>query len=262
MVLNKLQNKKIVISAGASGLGWEIAKTCASLGASVFLCDINEFFLNKIKKNPLYNKKIFTARIDASKELEIINFFKIIKKKFKHIDCLINNIGIAGPTGLIENINSKDWEQTLHINVVSHFYFTKQAIPLIKKSKDGSIINLSSTAGIFGFPRRSPYAASKWAIIGLTKTVAMELGKYKIRVNAICPGAVLGSRMDKVVKAMAKSTKKNQNIVRKNLESMSSIPGFVSKKDIANMCLFLLSKESQSITGQVFPVDGNTERMS
>ena len=262
MVLKTLKNKKIVISAAASGIGWEITKTCVSKGASVFLCDIDKKLLNKIKNHKLYNKNIFISYVDASNENDVITFFRLIKKKFDYIDCLINNVGIAGPTGLIEKLDSKEWEKTLLLNVVSHFYFTKQAIPLMKKSKEGSIINLSSTAGILGFPRRSPYAASKWAIIGLTKTVAMELGKFNIRVNAICPGSVSGPRMDNVIDAMAKSTKINKKIIRKNLESMTSIKGFVSKSDIANMCIFLMGKESKNITGQVFPVDGNTERMS
>ena len=175
MVLKTLKNKKIVISAAASGIGWEITKTCVSKGASVFLCDIDKKLLNKIKNHKLYNKNIFISYVDASNENDVITFFRLIKKKFDYIDCLINNVGIAGPTGLIEKLDSKEWEKTLLLNVVSHFYFTKQAIPLMKKSKEGSIINLSSTAGILGFPRRSPYAASKWAIIGLTKTVAWNL---------------------------------------------------------------------------------------
>ena len=262
MVLKTFKGKKVVISAGASGLGLEIAKKFLDLGAIIYICDIDMKHINKVKKNPLYNKRFFCEYIDVANENEVILFFKKIKQKFKRIDCLVNNVGIAGPTGLIEKMNSQEWSKTLHINVVSHFYFLKQAIPLMKKSKNGSIINLSSTAGIFGFPRRSPYAASKWAIIGLTKTVAMEIGKFGIRVNAICPGSVSGSRMDEVIGAMARSTKINKKIIRKNLESMTSIKGFVSKSDIANMCIFLTGKESKNITGQVFPVDGNTERMS
>ena len=260
MVFNTLKNKKIVISAAASGIGWEIVKTCVSNGALVFLCDIDKKLLNKIKNNRLYNKKIFISHVDASNENNVINFFKLIKKKFNNIDCLINNIGVAGPTGLIEDLDSKDWEKTLHLNVVSHFYFTKQAIPLLKKSKIGSIINLSSTAGIFGFPLRSPYSASKWAIIGLTKTVAMELGKFNIRVNAVCPGSIKGERMKRVIRDKAKFTKVSSKTVEKEFISMSSMKKWVLEEDIGKMCAFLISDDSSKVSGQVISVDGHTER--
>ncbi len=197
---NILKNKKIIISAGASGIGWAIAKVCLSKGATVFINDIDKKYLNKVKQHPLNKKKLFAYECDASNENDVKNLFKQISKKTKKIDALINNVGIAGPTGTIEKLKSKDWEQTLKINVISHFYFIKLAIPMLKKNKGGSIINLSSGAGIMGFPLRSPYAASKWAVIGVTKTLAMELGKFKIRVNAICPGTIKGNRMEREIK--------------------------------------------------------------
>ena len=171
--MSSLKNKKVIISAGASGIGWATAKVCLEKGATVFICDIDEKHLAKTKK----------------------------------IDCLINNVGIAGPTGTIEKLKSRDWENTLKVNVISHFHFTKLSIPMLKKNKGGSIINLSSTAGIFGFPLRSPYAASKWAVVGMTKTLAMELGKFNIRVNVICPGTIKGDRMTRVIKDKAKFLK-------------------------------------------------------
>ena len=141
--------------------------------------------------------------------------FDKIRKKTKKIDALINNVGVAGPTGTIEKLNSEEWEKTLKVNVISHFYFTKLAIPMLKKNKGGSIINLSSGAGIMGFPLRAPYAASKWAAIGVTKTLAMELGKFKIRVNAICPGTIKGNRMVRVIRDKSKFLK---NKKKKNRE--------------------------------------------
>ena len=174
MALLNLKNKKIVVSAGASGIGWSIAKRCVSKGAIVYLCDIDQKSINKVKKHPSYNKRIFISQIDASNEIEVIDFFQLIKKKFKKLDALINNVGIAGPTGTIEKLESSEWENTLHVNVNSHFYFNKQAIPLLKKTRSSSIINISSGAGIMGFPLRSPYAASKWAVVGMTKTLAMD----------------------------------------------------------------------------------------
>ena len=208
-----LQNKKIIISAGATGIGWATAKVCLSKGAIVYLCDIDIKSLKKIQKHPLNNKKLFSFECDASDENEVSDFFNRINKKTNRIDALINNVGIAGPTGTIERLSSDDWEKTLKINVISHFYFTKLAIPMLKKNKGGSITNISSGAGIMGFPLRSPYAASKWAVVGVTKTLAMELGKYKIRVNAVCPGTIKGNRMVRVIRDKAKflkvSKKKN-----------------------------------------------------
>ena len=255
-----LKNKKIIISAGASGIGWATAKICLSRGALVYICDLNIKLLNKIKKHSLNNKRLFSYKCDASNENEVSNFFKQIKKKTNKIDALINNVGVAGPTGSLEKLNSKDWENTLHTDINSHFYFTKRAIPLIKKSKNGSIINISSTAGILGFPLRSPYAASKWAIIGITKTLAMELGKFNIRVNAVCPGTIKGERMKRVIRDKAKFTKISKKTIEKDFISMSSMKQWILEDDIGKMCSFLISNDSSKVSGQVISVDGHTER--
>ncbi len=255
-----LKNKKIVLSAGASGIGLAIAKICLIRGAFVFLCDISNKSLRKLNKHPLKDKRLFTYHCDASNEFQVSDFFKKINKKIKKIDALINNVGIAGPTGSLEKLKSKEWENTLHVDINSHFYFTKKAIPLIKKSKNGSIINISSTAGILGFPLRSPYAASKWAIIGVTKTLAMELGKFNIRVNAVCPGTIKGNRMKKVIKDKAKFTGKSSKIVEKDFISMSSMKKWILEEDIGKMCSFLISDDSSKVSGQIISVDGHTER--
>ena len=230
-----LNNKKIIISAGASGIGWATAKVCLSKGAYVYLCDIDNKSLNKIKKHPLANKKLFYYECDASDEDDVSNFFSKVNKKTKKVDALINNVGVAGPTGTIEKLSSEDWEKTLKINVISHFYFTKLAIPMLKKNKGGSIINISSGAGIMGFPLRSPYAASKWAVIGLTKTLAMELGKFKIRVNAICPGTIKGDRMIRVIRDKAKFLKVSKKKIEKDFISMASMNCWINEEDIGKM---------------------------
>ena len=255
-----LKNKKIIISAGASGIGWSAAKLFLNRGATVYLCDIDKKLLNKTKKHPQNNKKLFSYECDASNENQVSAFFKKVSKKTKKIDALINNVGIAGPTGSLEKLKSKDWENTLHVDVNSHFYFTKSAIPLIKKSKNGSIVNISSTAGILGFPLRSPYAASKWAIIGITKTLAMELGKFNIRVNAVCPGTIKGDRMKRVIRDKAKFTKVSVKTIEKDFVSMSSMKQWILEEDIGKMCSFLISDDSSKVSGQVISVDGHTER--
>ena len=261
MTDQSLKNKKIVISAGASGIGWATTQICISKGAQVFLCDINEKLINKINKNKKYKKKIFAYVCDASNESEVINFFSKVLKKTKKIDALINNVGIAGPTGNLEKIDSKEWKKTLQVNVVSHFYFTKQVIPILKKNKAGSIVNLSSGAGIMGFPLRSPYAASKWAVVGITKSLAMELGKFNIRVNAICPGTIKGDRMKRVVRDKAKFLKVSQKKIEKEFVSMASMNSWIYEEDIGKMCAFLISNDSERISGQIIGVDGNAIRL-
>ena len=256
-----LKNKKIIISAGASGIGWATAKICLSKGAIVYLCDIDNKSLNKINKHPLTNKRLFSYECDASDEDEVSNFFNQIRKKTNKIDALINNVGVAGPTGTIEKLKSDDWEQIFKINVISHFYFSKLSIPLLKKNKGGSIINISSGAGIMGFPLRSPYTASKWAIVGVTKTLAMELGKFKIRVNAICPGTIKGNRMVRVIRDKAKFLNVSKKKVEKEFVSMASMNCWIYEEDIGKMCSFLISKDGERISGQAIAVDGNATRM-
>ena len=254
-----LKNKTYVISAAADGIGFAIAKKIINAGGKVYISDINKKKVNEINKK--YKNKIYATAMDCTNPAEIKNYFHKIKS-LKKIDGLINNIGIAGPTKSLENIKIEEWEETIKTNLHSHFYYTKYSIPFLKKAKKSSIINLSSTAGLYGFAQRSPYTASKWAVIGLTKTLAMELGKYKIRVNAICPGSVEGDRMKRVVDAKALLTKTNPKKVKQEFESMVSLQTFVNKEDISSMALFLLSDESQNISGQAMTVDGNTERMN
>ncbi len=258
----KLLNKKIIISAAADGLGWSIAQACMLNGALVYITDKNNEALENISKHDLFEKQLFLDKVNTNNAQEVENYFIKIKNNVDNIDALINNVGIAGPTGRLEEININDWKETIDININSHFYYTKFSIPLIKSNNGGSIINLSSTAGLFGFPLRSPYAASKWAVIGMTKSLAIELGEFNIRVNAICPGSVSGNRMKKVIEAKAESLGVKEAIIKKDYESMVSLKTFVDKKDVSNMAVFLLSEEAKRISGQVMTVDGNTERMN
>ena len=260
-MLKILKNKKIIISAGASGIGWATAKVCLAKGATVYLCDIEKKYLNKAAKHPQNKKKLFIYECDASDEYDVLNFFNQVQKKTKKIDALINNVGVAGPTGTLEKLSSEDWENTLKTNITSHFYFSKLSIPLLKKNKGGSIINMSSGAGIMGFPLRSPYAASKWAIVGITKTLAMELGKFKIRVNAICPGTIKGDRMVRVIRDKSKFTKISKKTIEKEFISMASMNCWISEEDIGKMCSFLISEAAARISGQIIAVDGNATRL-
>ena len=257
----KLINKNIVISAAADGIGWCIAELCLNEGANVFISDINETQIENKKQHSKYKKNLFIDKVDTSESTEVREYFLNLKKNIDSIDALINNVGIQGPTGKLEELKIEDWQNTINVNINSHFYYTKYAIPLLKIN-GGSITNLSSTAGIFGFPLRTPYSASKWAIIGMTKSLAMELGDFKIRVNAVCPGSVKGERMKKVIEAKSQSLGIDSAQLQKDYESMVSLKTFVTKEDIAKMIIFLVSDDAKLVTGQIMTVDGNTERMN
>ena len=252
-------SKTIIISAAADGIGWCITSLFLDQGYTVYASDIDQEKIDAINEHPLINNRLFFHNVDAGDANSVKNYFESLK--LPRIDAIINNIGIAGPTQYLNNISINDWKKTIDTNLNTHFYFTKYAIPLIKKSKFGSVVNISSTAGIDGFPNRSPYAASKWALIGITKTLAMELGKFNIRVNAICPGSVKGSRMNRVIKAKAKILNQSIKSIEKDFVSMSSLKQWVYEEDIAKMCSFLISNDSLRVSGQVISVDGNTERM-
>jgi len=256
-----MASKNIIISAAADGIGWTLAKSCLEKGYSVYISDINQKRIDEINEHPLINNKIFIENVDANNPDSVEKYFDAIKEKTSTLDALINNVGIAGPTGPMESLSLADWKNTIDVNINSHFYFTKYAIPLLKANQGGSIINISSTAGLFGFPLRTPYAASKWAVIGMTKSLAMELGDFNVRVNAICPGSVAGDRMERVIEAKAKSIGVSEQELQQDYESMVSLNTFVDKEDIASMALFLISNEAKRISGQVMTVDGNTERM-
>ena len=256
----KLHNKNIIITAAADGIGLAIAEHCMNSGAKVFVSDSDQKKLSLLKSHSEYNKKLFIKKVKANNPKEVLKYFLDFKKKYNSVDALINNVGISGPTGKIEDLDNEEWKNTIDVNINSHFYFSKYFIPLLKKNS-GSIINISSTAGLFGFPLRTPYAASKWAIIGLTKSLAMELGKFNIRVNAICPGSVSGDRMKRVIEAKAKSLGISKKKIQQDFESMTSLNTFIDKEDISKMVIFLLSEDAKKITGQVMTVDGNTERM-
>ena len=175
---------------------------------------------------------------------------------------MINNAGIAGPTAAVEDVEVADWDRCIAVDLNGLFYMTRLAVPLLKQAGGGSIINIASTAALFGYALRSPYAASKWAQIGLTKTWATELGGDNVRVNAICPGSVSGDRIDAVIERDAKERGISNDRVRESYLRHTSMRTFVSPDDIASMAMFLASDAALKISGQIIAVDGHTEGLS
>ena len=253
---NDFSGIRVLITAGASGIGAATAKQFLDAGAKIHICDIDEAALSRfLSENPTATGSF----ADASNEQSVDALFETVKKELGGLDVLNNNAGIAGPTAPIQDIEFADWNRCMDVNLGAAFLCAKRAIPMLKEAGGGSIINMSSTAGLFGFPNRAPYASAKWAIIGFTKTLAMELGGDGIRANCICPGSVTGDRMDRVVAAHAASTGESEEAVREGYVECTSMKTFVSPDDIAASILFLCSQAGSKISGQAIPVDGHSE---
>jgi NAD(P)-dependent dehydrogenase (short-subunit alcohol dehydrogenase family) len=249
-----LQDKRVIITAAAAGIGRAMAESFLGAGAKVHVCDIDEARLTAFKAaHPV----VGTTLADVSDAAEVDRLFDEALASLGGIDFMINNAGIAGPTGNIEHVQPDDWRRTLAVNLDATYLCCRRAVPALKKG-GGAIVNMSSAAGIYGFARRTPYASAKWAIIGLTKSLALELGPFGIRVNAICPGAVEGDRIERVIDADAKASGRSPEQVRKDLVRHAAMKTFVSPQDIARMVLFLCSNAGARISGQALSIDGYT----
>lgn len=245
-----------MITAAASGIGREVARAFMEAGARVEICDVDENAVAAFEKD---YPEIVCTKADVTVEADVRAFFNTALERLGGLDVLVNNAGVSGPTAPVNEIALADWQRTLAVNLDSTFLCTQQAVPVMQKQGSGLIVNMASTAGLFGYPRRAPYAAAKWAIIGLTKTLAMELGPSGIRVNAICPGSVDGERIERVIQAEADATGKTAAAVRREWEGQVSMRTFVTARDVAEVILFLASKAGARISGQSLAVDGHTE---
>ena len=249
-------NRRVLVTAGAAGIGLAIASAFKDLGATVFVTDINPGAVEAARA-----AGFAAALSDVSNESQVIELAGAVASELGGLDVLVNNAGIAGPTGPIETLDSAAWKSTFDVNVHGQFYCIKHLLPLLRKGSEPSIINLSSAAGRLGMAGRSAYSASKWAVIGLTKTLAIELGDERIRVNAICPGAVNGPRIEAVIEAKAEMLGRPLAEVSDLYHRQSSLNRLVEAGDIADMAIFLASSMARSINGQAMAVDGNTEKL-
>ena len=259
---NDLTGARVVITAAGAGIGRAIARAFHGAGARLHICDLDEAALAEARTEMA---GIGISRVDVAEEDQVERLFDEAlggPGGLGGLDVLINNAGIAGPTAALEDVATADWRHTMAVNLDGQFYCLRRAIPALKQAGGGAIVNLSSTAGLFGFARRAPYVASKWAVIGLTKTLAMELGPFGIRVNAICPGAVDGPRMDRVIASQAAALGVADEEVRRTYLENSSMRTFIRAEDIAETALFLCGPGGSKISGQALAVDGHTEALA
>jgi NAD(P)-dependent dehydrogenase (short-subunit alcohol dehydrogenase family) len=252
----RLDGRCVVLTAGAAGIGRVTLETFVAAGARVHICDVDERALDEVRRT---QPGVGITVADVADPAAVDRLFDEALGRLGGLDILINNAGIAGPTGAIEEIAPDDWRRTLEANLTGQYLCARRAVPHIRAAGGGSIVNLSSAAGRFGFALRTPYAASKWAVVGLTKSLAIELGPDQIRVNAICPGAVEGDRIDRVIAAKAKAQGVLVETMRQHYVETASMKRLISPQDIANMILFLCSDAGRLVSGQVIGVDGNVE---
>ncbi len=245
--------QNVLITAGGSGIGRNMAQRFVEKGANVWVTDIDAAALDSLPD------AVTGKLVDASDEVSMAALFDEIQKDCGGLNTLCANAGIAGPTAKIEDITLADWRKCVSVNLEGAFLAAKYAAPMMKLQKSGAMVLTSSTAGIYGYPNRAAYAAAKWGIIGLMKTLAMELGPYGIRANAICPGAVEGPRMERVLAREAAAKNMTRDQVYDGYAAGTSMQSFVTAEDVANMAVFLASPEARFVSGQVIAVDGNTE---
>lgn len=249
-------SQRVVITAGASGIGESIAIAFEDVGARVAVCDISPEAVDAFQA--AHPQSI--ARVaDVSSETDMDAFLDEVIGQWGSVDVLVNNAGSSGPTDLIEDIELSDWQRCLSINLDGILLTLRKVAPLMKAQKSGAVINITSTAGMFGYPRRTPYAAAKFAVVGLTKSIAWELGSFNVRVNAVAPGSVDGPRMDHVISAQAESSGESEADIRAGYQKMAAMNTFIDREDIANTCVFLASPAAKRVSGQIIAVDGFTE---
>ena len=254
----QLQGLRVLVTAGGSGIGLATARAFLREGARVHVCDVDTRALDALAAT---DPTLSRSACDVSDARAVAGLFGTVATALGGLDALVNNAGVAGPTAACEDVALADWERTLAVNLTGQFLCAQRAIPLLKSSANASIANLSSAAGRFGFPQRTPYAASKWGVIGLTKSLSIELGAYGIRVNAICPGSVAGPRIDSVFANKAALRGVPPEVVRDEAIASTSLRRLVTAEDVANAIVFLASPLASSISGHALPVDADKQSM-
>jgi NAD(P)-dependent dehydrogenase (short-subunit alcohol dehydrogenase family) len=251
--------QRVLITAGASGIGREIARAFHANGATVFVCDVDADGLAALEREM---PGVRTARCDVGDRADVERMVPAGVAALGGLDVLVNNAGIAGPTTPVDRFDPDAWDAVVRVNLTGTFDVTRLAIPHLKRSDAGVIINMSSIAGRVGYANRSAYSATKWAIVGFTKTLAIELGALGIRANAILPGAVAGPRIERVFEGRAQASGETLEQVKASAMSHQSIKRLVDPRDVAALAVFLASDAAKSISGQMLPIDNDTQQAS
>jgi len=249
---------RVLVTAGAAGIGLGVARGFVREGARVHVCDVDQEALAALAvSDPTLSRSV----CDVADRAAVAQLFDTALAELGGLDVLVNNAGIAGPTGHVEDIHPEDWDRCLTVCLTGQFNCARLAVPHLRKSKNGSIVNLSSAAGKYGFAMRAPYAAAKWGVIGFTKSLAIELGEAGIRVNAILPGLVAGDRQRGVLEAKAQQLGISYTDMEARAFSFTSIKEYITADHLADQIIFLASPRGRTISGQAISVDGDTRML-
>ncbi|MBM3522157.1 MAG: SDR family oxidoreductase [Alphaproteobacteria bacterium] len=250
------KGKRVIVTAGAAGIGLEIARAFHGVGCKVWICDVDD---GRLAETARALPGLGTMRCDVSDPDQVDAFVKRAVAALGGLDFVINNAGIAGPAATVESISTADWRRTLTVNVDGQFFVARATVPHLKAAGGGAIVCMASVAGKYAFALRTPYAASKAAVISLARSLSVELGPHKIRVNAIAPGVVSGERIQRVFTDRAKT----KGISYQEMEAIAlravSLKTMVDPQEIASLVMYLCAPTGRAITGQVMSICGGLE---
>ncbi|MEN4919192.1 SDR family oxidoreductase [Achromobacter spanius] len=255
-MIESLKGARVLVTAGAQGIGLAIARKFLDSGADVHVCDVDEQALRAARESL---PALSASLTDVSDEPQVLAMFAALAGRWGALDVLVNNAGVSGPTSRLEDTTLDAWQNTLDVNLTGTFLCARSAAPLLRAAGGGSIVNISSVAGRLGFSLRTPYSASKFGLAGLTQTWAMELGPSNIRVNSVLPGVVSGDRVERIIAARAAAGGVSNDEMREQLVEKVSLRRMTSPEDVANQVAFLCSDEGAMISGQSISVCGNVE---
>jgi NAD(P)-dependent dehydrogenase (short-subunit alcohol dehydrogenase family) len=254
-----IEGLRVMVSAGADGIGLAIARAFVREGARVHVCDVNREALERLAAT---DPKLGRSVCDVASRAEVARFFEEGLAALGGLDCFVNNAGIAGPTGRIDEIDPAEWDRCIAVDLTGQFNCARLAVPHLRRSKNASLMNVSSLAGRLGFAMRTPYASAKWGVVGLTRSLAVELGPDNIRVNALLPGVVSGERQKRVLDAKAKARGVSYAEMERLALSNSSLKEYVTPQQLADLVVFVASPRGRTISGQSLSVCGDTNMLA
>lgn len=256
----KLKDKVAIVTGGGRGIGRILALALADEGAKLCICARSRDKLEETAREiGTKGGEVLTVESDISREEDVVEMMRQTVDKLGTVDVLINNAAAEGPTLPIHEMDGKDWREVVDVNLNGLFYCTKHALKVMIPRKCGNILNIGSIAGVYAYPLRTPYNATKWAIAGVTQTIAAEVGPYGIRCNCLSPGPTEGERAFRVIRKRAEATGKTFEEMKNFYEEQIPLRRMVKPEEVAKTAIFLISDESSAVTGQHFCVSGGLE---